>query len=378
MGEIKVIKSAKWADQKKEINKTYGAETVMQGDKVEFAKIQRIPTGIFALDACTRGGIPVGRTTQFFGEPSSAKTTLCLKIVAKAQKTCRICIRPEEEHVGKKLAGEEKHEFTPMLCLWEELESTLDPDWATKMGVDMSKLELTHPENAEQGANILEMFLQSEDGDLVVVDSLAHMTPSEELANPMENLQVGAMARLLNKMFRGETALMNRRKKSGYGPTVLVINQVREKIGILYGNPETRPGGKGQMFASSLELRMSPGKPFYEGANGPIKTNPGEGATPLFVEVNFNVKKSKVSIARVEGTFMLQLRKYGDKNVGDTNDQDQVFFYAKKYKLIDNPSKGKWTCLGIEEGTEEKLQDKIVDSGKFVELRAKALDRAME
>jgi recombination protein RecA len=364
--------AVKFEDFKKEINKAYGPKTVGLASEIEALETVKLPTGIFSLDVLLGGGIPVGRTTQLFGDPSGGKTTLCLKIVAEAQKTCRTCLK--KEHPKK-----EDHPFEPMKCLWVELESTFDKSWASKMGVDLTTLEFAQPESAEQAGNILEMFLQSTDGDLVVVDSLAHMTPQEELTNPLENQLVGVMARVLNKMFRAETMIMNRRKKSGHGPTVVMVNQVREKVGVLYGNPETRPGGKGQLFASSVEIRLSPGKPYYEGANGPVQKNPGEGALPIFVEINFAVRKSKIGVPRGEGTFKLQLRDFDGRKAGQTNEEEQVFAYAKRFQLIENPAKGKWTCLGIEESTEDKLLDKIMQTeGMFADLRTKTFERAVQ
>jgi recombination protein RecA len=370
----KGAKGVKFADLVKDINKTYGVGTIAKASTIESLVLKRIPMGVFVLDALTGGGVPVGRTTQFFGEPSGCKTTLCLKTVASAQKTCRFCVQPVDAHTKK-----DDHKPEPMACVWIEMESTLDRDWAIRMGVDAEKLYVAQPANAEAAGNILQMALQSDDQDVVVIDSLAHMTPGAELENPMENMQVGAMARMLNKMFRTETALMNKRKLTGNGPTVLVINQVREKVGVMYGSPETRPGGKGQAFASSLEIRLAPGKPFYQGANGPIQKAAQDGDRPLFREFNFKVKKAKSAVADVEGSFKLQMSKVEGREIGQTNDEEQVFFFAKKHLLIENPAKGKWLCLGLEDATEEKLQDKIMATeGKFTELRAKTLELVKE
>jgi recombination protein RecA len=370
MGDDKVVKAAKFADAIKEINKTYGMGTIAPASAMESLSVKRIPMGIFVLDALTNGGIPVGRTTQLFGEPSACKTTICLKIISQAQKTCRFCVQPIAAHTKK-----DDHKPEPMNCVWIEMESTLDRDWAEKMGVDLTRFIVAQPGTAEAAGNILQMALQSDDQDIVVVDSIAHMTPTAELENPMENQQVGVMARVLNKLFRTETVLMNKRKLTGYGPTVLVINQIREKVGVLYGNPETRPGGKGQAFASSLEIRLSPGKPFYQGVNGPIQKAADDGDKPLFREFNFKIKKAKSAVADVAGTFKLQLRDVEGRTAGQTNDEEQVFFFAKKHQLIENLGKGKWTCLGLEDSTEEKLQDKIMATeGKFEELKAKTLE----
>lgn len=359
----------KWSELKRELGKKYGAGAVEKASKVESLEVKRIPTGIFAVDVVLGGGIPVGRATQVFGEPSSGKTTFCMKVVGQAQKTCRGCLEPLH---GKK----EGHEAVPMNCLWLDLESVFSKPWAERNGVNLEALDLAQPETAERAGNILSMFLQSEDGDLAVVDSIAHMTPGEELEQPAENAVVGVMARVMNRFFRNESALTNWRKKKGYGPTVMWVNQVRSKIGVMWGNPETRPGGMGQLFATSLEIRLSPGKPFFEGGES---KNPGDGALPVFTEVNFEIKKSKVGVPHVKESFKLQLRDFDGRKAGTTNEEEQILAYAKRYRFIENPERGKWLCplLGLQETTEEKLEDKIVESGRIGELRKALMERVL-
>jgi len=730
--------SLSWADAKKQLNKTYGVNSVGVGKDLDaMLLIPRLATGIFTVDLALGGGIPVGRTTQFFGEPSSCKSTLALRTVARAQKTCRHCYKTE--HIDKKPG----HEFSPMTCLWIELESTLDRKWAEINGVNVDLLDISHPGSAEEAINTFLMFLNSDGTDVVVIDSVAHMSVQEELANPAENMQVGAMARAMNKMFREQTALVNKKKKSGQMPTVLIINQIREKVGVMYGcasyrtrvvlsdgttekighfvgrraeqeimslnretgniepakvsswfrngraeeflhfvtsapnssgkmsfdlttnhlvaierggeffdipagelkigdnlisyasykdapylndalvgmmagdgnlrrmgvhtaqyrmmhskkqksylnwkadllepclganrhedkrgrpemeteadvrlgtlcqevngdrtekfnpnwrglqksggplalalwymddgtfgghykrwgngksefsaksmtqdmqqdaanwvaslgirrptvdsrghglrfsglqardlhsvmapyvpesmeyklhpklrggqkwappnvvtehtihvpvkilsiskrrkfsdcsmqkydlevednhtyfvggypgvavhnSPETRPGGKGQLFVNSLELRMRPGKDFFQGANGPIQKAAHDGDAPIFQEFYFTVKKTKIGTHKVEGSFKMQKVKTATKAVGEVDDQDQVFYHAKRLKLIEQAAKGKWIAVGLEETTEEKLLDKVIDSGKFEELRNLTIAKAIE
>lgn len=368
MGDEKV---QSWQEAKKQLNKTYGPNSVALGKDLNFLEIPRVPTGIFNLDLALGGGVPVGRTTQFFGDPGSCKTTKCLRTVANAQKTCRFCFK--KTHTEKKPG----HEFTPMSCLWIELESTLDKNWAIHLGVDMNLLEISHPGSAEEAVNTFLMFLQSEGTDLAVIDSLAHMTPGDELANPAENMQVGAMARALNKMFREETALFNKKKKSGQIPTVLIVNQVREKVGVMYGSPETRPGGKGQLFVNSLEIRMRPGKDLYQGATGLVQKQPHDGDLPVAQEFHFNIKKTKIGTHKVEDMYVQWKVNSPDRKIGDLDERDQIFQHAKRNELITSPSKGKWTCLGLEEGTEDKLLDKIIASNKLDELKAATIEKVL-
>lgn len=371
MGEEKALT---WQEAKKQLNKTYGPNSVALGKDLSFLEIPRIPTGIFNLDLALGGGIPVGRTSQFFGDPGSCKTTVCLRVIANAQKTCRFCFK--QAHTDKKPG----HEFTPMSCLWIELESTLDKGWAQHLGVDMNTLEIAHPGSAEEAVNAFLMFLQAEGTDVAIIDSLAHMTPGDELANPAENMQVGAMARALNKMFREETALFNKKKKSGQMPTVLIVNQVREKVGVMYGSPETRPGGKGQLFVNSLEIRTRPGKDMYQGATGLIQKPAHDGDVPVAQEFHFNVKKTKIGTHKVEDTYVQWKVNSATAKIGDIDEEDQIFEHAKRHKLFGKgeEGKGKWACLGLEEGTEEKLRDKVVDSGKLGELKAATITAVLD
>jgi recombination protein RecA len=187
--------------------------------------VEGIPTGSLSLDLALGGlGMPKGRIVEVFGPESSGKTTLALHAVASAQRGGGIAAFIDAEHA-------------------------LDPSWAKKLGVELETLLVSQPSNGEEAMNITEMLIKSNAVDIIVVDSVAALVPQKELEGEMGDAQVGAQARLMSQALRKLTGAINRSKTC-----VIFINQIREKIGVMFGSPETTPGGRALKFYSSCRV----------------------------------------------------------------------------------------------------------------------------
>lgn len=212
-------------DTIKAIQAKFGEGSIMKlGDKPKVG-IDAIPTGSLGLDhALGVGGLPRGRIVEIFGPESSGKTTLALHVVAEAQKMGGICAFVDAEHA-------------------------MDPDYAGKLGVNIDNLLISQPDTGEQALEITESLVRSGKIDVIVVDSVAALTPKDEIEGDMGAAHVGKQARLMSQALRKLTAIVDRSKT-----IVIFINQIRMQIGVMFGNPETTPGGKALKFYTSVRL----------------------------------------------------------------------------------------------------------------------------
>ncbi len=208
-----------------DIVKRYGDGSIMRLGEAHKMMIEAIPTGSLSLDlALGIGGIPRGRITEIFGPESSGKTTICQHIVAEAQK----------------LGG---------VCAYVDMEHALDPGYAAKCGVDIDNLLVSQPDTGEQALEITETLVRSGAVDVVVIDSVAALVPRSEIEGDMGDAQMGAMARLMSQALRKLSGAINQTKTS-----VIFTNQLRQKIGVMFGNPETTTGGNALKFYASVRL----------------------------------------------------------------------------------------------------------------------------
>ena len=208
------------------IEKQYGKGSIMRlGDTNVNTEIEVIPTGCLSLDlALGVGGVPRGRIVEIFGPESSGKTTVALHIIAETQKMGGVAAFIDAEHA-------------------------LDAQYAHALGVNTNELYLSQPDTGEQALDICESLVRSSAVDVIVVDSVAALTPKAEIEGDMGDTHVGLLARLMSQALRKLTAITNRSKTC-----VIFINQLREKVGIMFGNPETTPGGKALKYFASIRL----------------------------------------------------------------------------------------------------------------------------
>ena len=208
------------------IEKQYGKGAIMKlGDTNVNTDLEIIPTGCLSLDlALGIGGVPRGRIMEIYGPESSGKTTVALHIIAETQKAGGVAAFIDAEHA-------------------------LDAQYARALGVDTNELYLSQPDTGEQALDICESLVRSSAVDIIVIDSVAALTPKAEIEGDMGDAHVGLLARLMSQALRKLTAITNRSKTS-----VIFINQLREKVGVMFGNPETTPGGKALKYFASLRL----------------------------------------------------------------------------------------------------------------------------
>lgn len=208
-----------------QIQKQFGRGSIMRLGEASVVPVEVIPTGILTLDtALGVGGIPKGRIIEIYGPEGSGKTSLCLSIIAQAQKRGGVAAFVDAEHA-------------------------LDPGWAQILGVKLEDLLISQPDTGEQALEIAEALIRSGGVDVVVIDSVAALVPRSEIAGEMGEQQIGLQARLMSQALRKLTGVVSKSKT-----TVIFTNQLRLKIGIMFGNPETTPGGLALKFYASVRI----------------------------------------------------------------------------------------------------------------------------
>ena len=223
-----------------QIEKQFGKGAIMKLGDTNVQQVDVIPTGCLTLDlALGIGGVPRGRIIEIYGPESSGKTTVSLHILAEAQKRGGIAAFIDAEHA-------------------------LDPYYAQKLGVNLEDLYVSQPDNGEQALDICETLVRTGGVDVVVVDSVAALTPKAEIEGEMGASSIGLQARLMSQALRKLTAVVNKSKTC-----IIFINQLREKVGVLFGNPETTTGGKALKFYASIRLDVRKGEAIKDG-NGVV------------------------------------------------------------------------------------------------------------
>ncbi len=210
-----------------QIQTKFGKESVMILGQKPFINIDAISTGSLLINqALGTHGYPKGRVIEIYGPESSGKTTLALHAIAESQKTGGVCAFVDAEHA-------------------------VDPKYAKALGVNIDNLILSQPDSGEQALEIVDILSKNGNIDLIVVDSVAALVPESELAGEMKDQTIGAQARLMSKALRKITSSLNKNKT-----TIIFINQIREKVGVIFGNPEVTPGGRALRFYSSIRMEI--------------------------------------------------------------------------------------------------------------------------
>ena len=321
-----------------QIEKNHGKGAIMKmGAQSPRVRVEAISTGAINLDAAIGiGGIPRGRVTEVYGPESSGKTTLCLHVVANAQKTGGVAAYIDAEHA-------------------------LDVEYARKLGVEVENLLVSQPDTGEQALEICEILVRSGAVDVVVIDSVAALVPKAEIEGDMGESHMGLQARLMSQALRKLTGAISRSRTS-----VVFINQLREKIGIMFGNPETTTGGRALKFYASVRLdirRIAPVKEKEEviGSHVRVKVVKNKVAPP-FKQAEFDIMyaegishESLVLDIAVESGIIDKSGAwytYGTQRIGQGRENAKMFLKDTPGLLTEIEDKVK-TVLGIRPATVE-------------------------
>jgi len=331
-------------DVLKEINKEMGGNIVSKAS--EAPTIDRIPTGVFPFDLAIGGGFPRGRASIVYGPEGSLKTTLALLAIAYMQK-----MEPHKK------------------CVFVDIEASYDPAWGDKLGVDNDAMVYVQPDYAEQAIDIIDAFLYADDVGIIAVDSLAALIPANEAESSAEKASVGGAGLLISKFYRKATLAMAKAKKAGNAPTLIAINQIRMKIGVMHGNPETMPGGQAFKFFSSMTVRLY-------GKNEVVKSI--HPTLPTYKLCSGVVKKWKVPITNTNFEFKLGLVTSPANGIqlGKCDDWNTLSTWMKKMGVLHKIEKGQgWICLEQEYKTLIELKEHVISDPELNDkLRALVFD----
>lgn len=299
----------------REIQGKFGEGAIMKLGEAPRVDVGVVPTGSLGLDAALGvGGLPRGRIVEIFGPESSGKTTLTLHVIAEAQKLGGICAFIDAEHA-------------------------MDPEYAKKLGVNINELLISQPDNGEQALEITESIVRSGKVDVIVIDSVAALTPKDEIEGDMGAQHVGKQARLMSQALRKLTAIAHKSQT-----VIIFINQIRMQIGVMFGNPETTPGGKALKFYASVRLdirkiaQIKKGEDVV-GARTRVKVVKNKVAAP-FKNTEFDIMYNE-GISR-EGELLALGEKfklvqkqgssyaYGDEKLGRGYDASRTFLRENK------------------------------------------------
>ncbi len=326
-----------------QIEKNFGKGSIMKlGEKTRL-EVDAIPTGAITLDlALGVGGIPRGRVTEIFGQESSGKTTLALQVIAEAQKGGGQAAFIDAEHA-------------------------LNPQYAQKLGVNLDELLISQPDTGEQALEIAESLIRSNAIDVVVIDSVAALVPRAELEGEMGESVMGLQARLMSQALRKLTGYISKSKTAA-----VFINQVREKIGVFFGNPETTPGGRALKFYSSVRLEvrrienLKTGQGEMYGIRIRTKVVKNKVAPPFKeaeIDILFDSGISKegsvidaglaLSVIERKGTHLY----FGEKSIGHGK-ENSVRFLKDNPEIANQIIKQIKQKAGLEKTSEQKTQEK--------------------
>lgn len=338
------------------IRKKFGNSIIAPASKFEETPL-RLSSGVFFVDYGLGGGWPMGRWNIIYGDTSSGKTSLCLKAIASAQKSCARCWSPapDQNCIG---CGK----YRQPVVGYVDVEGTWDSLWARAIGVDTDQLLLSKPEYQEQTLDIAEGLMREDLVDLLVLDSLAFMTPQKEIEESSGKALQAEQARVLGRGVRKIVAAQNFvGNKKGRRPTILCTNQLRMKIGVMFGDPNITPSGKAPRFAATTEVKCWAG-----GAKDRLIDD--VTGKQVYIDLHFKVDKNKSSSAMYEGVWRLMTSNTELKKKGDVAEEEALVEKGLSAGFVHKATAQEFRCLGEKFRAKSQIQARLMADPDFQAL----------
>jgi len=346
-------------------NKKYGDGTIVPGGAV-LGDVNRIPSDIFPVDFVTGGGLPIWRSSCVWGPPAAGKSTLAMKWVIGVNSICWNCFKYLEEcQCDAPLR---------MKSAYVDVEGALDRDWAAALGCDPESYVYCLPDTGEAAVDLAESLVRAQDCGLVIIDSLAMLEPTSELEGGADDLQPGLQARLVAKMFRKVTSRVLHERKIGHKVAALFINQIRSKIGRVFGSPEEQPSGWAAKFAYSLSLRVGARSIAPKEADQKIDKMTG---LPLVTKSSVKIDKYKIRVLGTSGEYeIVSADSFENYAKGTVLDIPTLVLWARKIgTIMDGGSSAKYVVKINEEILRFKTLNSIMAHLDENPVHAKILRR---
>ncbi len=309
------------------------------------ATADRVPTGLFEMDLAMGGGIPRGRCTIIYGPEDSAKSTLAFLLIANHQR-----LWPDK------------------ICVYVAIEP-FDGPWAKKCGVDVDNLAVLYPAYAEEAVDMTEDMLNAEDCGLVVLDSIAAMITTQEAEKSAEGANPGGTGLVIGKLVRKTTLALREAEKAGRSPTLVYINQIRHKIGVMFGSPETMPGGFAALYQARMRIRV-----FGKG----IQDSKVSENLNVRREVKFDLKKTKIPIVATHGKTEIVVYPHNNLRIGDSDDANTILQYLKDFDAVEKKGNKGWEILGEDYPTQDAFKARLYMDRNFGgEVRKAIIERIL-
>lgn len=313
-----------FADIKKQLLKDYGAHAAQAGD--EFGDAQRIPSGIFPLDLMLGGGFPRGKISEIFGIESCCKSNIAYKVLGQHQRL-----------------------FPELKTALVDVENSFTAPWGRVMGIDPAELLVLKPDYGEQAVDMIESLMASPECGIVLLDSLAAMVTTREGENSAEKEDPGGQAKVGKKLTNKVTMVQRKVEVEDLLPTFMYVNQLKYKIGVMYGDPATTPGGNSPRFAASIRLRVYAKD---------IKEEKWSTTHAARKEIRVTVVKHKVPIVARECMFEMAMIPHAGMKPGDVDDWKTVWYYLQKHGLVSESGKG-YALAGKSYATQKAIKQML-------------------
>ena len=317
------------------IKKELGDKSIVYGSQIP--NPDRLPTGVFEFDLATGGGFPKNRYSIVYGPESSGKTNLIYKAIANAQRLAPPCNK----------------------AVLVDLEGTFDPNWAIQFGVDVDALIVAKPSYGEQAVDMIDALVRANDVAFLAVDSIAVLIAAKEVEGSVEKADVGTSALLIKRLSNKLAIALSEEQKRDHHIAVVLLNQTRFKIGVMFGDPETMPGGQTVKFNASLIVRLY-------GKNKMVKEI--SSSVPAFKETNATIKKAKIGIVQAAFSYEMCMLEHDGLMPGETDSFSAVKGYLQSSGHLKKGDKGGWDLLGKNYQKLEVIQDTYRAEPEFSEM----------